>query len=61
MQRVGQGADQRDHRRAKRLERARLMIVTNGPQHGAALAMAAVEYTAQFVVVVQKGIGLIDQ
>ena len=43
------------------LERARLVIVANGPQHGAALAMAAVENTAQFVVVVQEGIGLIDQ
>ena len=37
------------------------MIIADGAQHGAALAMAGIEDAAQLVIFVQEGVGLIDQ
>lgn len=54
-------ADQRDGDRCERLEGSRFEIVSGNPQHFPSASVTAVQNSAQFMLVAEEGVGLINQ
>ena len=60
-QRSREPADQRDGTGGERGEAARLVVVADIAQHGAATAMAGVQDPPKLFIVAQEAVGLVDQ